>query len=333
MHSAALIGYGSEIFGFDTERSTDHGWGPRVQLFLKDNEVEVYGLAVKQKLANNLPTLFRGFSTHFACSPYDGVPTMQATASGPIDHIIYIHSVPKFFVSHIGCNPLNGMATIEWLSAGSQRLRELTDGAVYHDGIGTLIEARRRLQWYPEEIWRALMAAQWQRVAQEEAFVGRCGEVQDELGSAVVGGRLVRELMRLCFLIERQYAPYSKWLGSAFARLSRSSQLTPTLTAVMHATNWNERERHLDAAYESIAEMHNTLDLTVPIEPRVSPYFGRPFRVIRAYRFMEALRKTLATPLLEKVATIGSVDQFADSTDVTTHPDRMRLLASIYGAG
>ncbi|MBD0354275.1 MAG: hypothetical protein ICV58_03755, partial [Rubrobacteraceae bacterium] len=33
-HSAALIGYGSEVLGYDTPRSTDHEWGPRLLLFL-----------------------------------------------------------------------------------------------------------------------------------------------------------------------------------------------------------------------------------------------------------------------------------------------------------
>ena len=33
-YSAALIGYGSEVLGFDTPMSTDHNWGPRVLLFL-----------------------------------------------------------------------------------------------------------------------------------------------------------------------------------------------------------------------------------------------------------------------------------------------------------
>src|SRR5687768_14385796 len=32
-HSAALIGAGSEVLAFDTERSTAHDWGPRVVLF------------------------------------------------------------------------------------------------------------------------------------------------------------------------------------------------------------------------------------------------------------------------------------------------------------
>jgi hypothetical protein len=33
-HSAALIGWGSEVLGFDSPRSTDHNWGPRCQVFL-----------------------------------------------------------------------------------------------------------------------------------------------------------------------------------------------------------------------------------------------------------------------------------------------------------
>ena len=33
-YSSALIGHGSEVLGFDTPRSTDHHWGPRVMIFL-----------------------------------------------------------------------------------------------------------------------------------------------------------------------------------------------------------------------------------------------------------------------------------------------------------
>ena len=32
-HSAALFGWRSDVLGYDTERSTDHGWGPRVLVF------------------------------------------------------------------------------------------------------------------------------------------------------------------------------------------------------------------------------------------------------------------------------------------------------------
>ena len=31
-HSAGLLGWGSDVLGYDTGRSTDHGWGPAAAL-------------------------------------------------------------------------------------------------------------------------------------------------------------------------------------------------------------------------------------------------------------------------------------------------------------
>lgn len=82
----------------------------------------------------------------------------------------------------------------------------------------------------------AVLAAQWRRIEQEEAFPGHCVEVGDELGSRVVAGRLVRELMHLAFLQEREYMPYSTWLGTGFARLRCRPVLEPSLLGALAAT-------------------------------------------------------------------------------------------------
>jgi hypothetical protein len=37
-YSAALSGSGSEVLGFDTEMSSDHHWGPRVMVFLRETD-------------------------------------------------------------------------------------------------------------------------------------------------------------------------------------------------------------------------------------------------------------------------------------------------------
>ena len=39
-YSAGLIGSGSEVLGYDTQQSTDHHWGPRMLLFLSENDYE-----------------------------------------------------------------------------------------------------------------------------------------------------------------------------------------------------------------------------------------------------------------------------------------------------
>lgn len=333
-YSAALIGYGSDVLGLDTERSTDHGWGPRLWLFLArgDGDTEARLKSIREMFRQKLPLVFRGYPTNYGRSPNDSVPVLRAIDAPPVNHEIIIVSLPQYVVHRLGFDPLGEITVRDWLLTPTQQLLELTAGAVFHDGLHYLAPMRTRLAWYPDAVWRAIMAAQWQRVWQEEAFIGRCGEVGDELGSAVVAARLVRDLMRLCFLIERQYAPYSKWLGTAFTRgLICGPTLTPIFTAVLTAVDWHTRERHLSAAYEQIAAMHNALGITPPLTPNVAPFYGRPFLISRAHRFVEALQATLPDdPILRNASIIGAIDQFSDSTDLHNRRSKNLSLGVLY---
>ena len=69
-HSAALLGWGSDVVGFDTERSTDHGWGPRLQLFVADDDVA----DLRSRIDRGLPDEFRGWPTRFG---WDEVPVSR----------------------------------------------------------------------------------------------------------------------------------------------------------------------------------------------------------------------------------------------------------------
>ncbi|MCK9931888.1 DUF4037 domain-containing protein [Frankia sp. Mgl5] len=43
-----------------------------------------------------------------------------------------------------------------------------------------LLTVRRVLAWYPDDVWRCVLAAGWLRVSQEEPFVGRTGGCGDD---------------------------------------------------------------------------------------------------------------------------------------------------------
>jgi hypothetical protein len=333
-YAAALIGSGSDVLGYDTPRSTDHGWGPRCWLFLPDADDETDRAAMDKVLRDQLPQSFRGYPTRFSRGA-DGVLLPER----PVQHYVLVASLPRFFVQHLGFDPTTAMTVVDWLACPQQALLELTRGALFHDGFGMLAAARARLAYYPDDIWRTLLAAQWQHISQEEAFVGRCGEVGDELGSAVVAARLVREIIRLCFLMERQYAPYSKWLGTAFSHLACGPALVPILRDALHAPTWQERERPLSVAYETVAQMHNALGITAPLDPRTGHYHGRPFKeqegrpfvVIHAERFADAIRQTITNEMLRDTASFtGGIDQFLDSTDVLSHLDRIARLRALF---
>ncbi len=76
-YAAALIGYGSEVLGFDTPRSTDHHWGPRLLLLLADEESEILRPAIDAALRTDLPPMFRGYPTNFGPPDEIGVRLMR----------------------------------------------------------------------------------------------------------------------------------------------------------------------------------------------------------------------------------------------------------------
>lgn len=163
--------------------------------------------------------------------------------------------------------------------------------------------------------------------------MSRAGYVGDELGSALIGSRLARDLMTLGFLMERQYAPYAKWFGTAFRRLRCAEALTPALWRAQQAATWQEREAALGEAYLLLARQQNALGLAEPVPEELTSFFGRPFLVIYGGRFMDALLAALTDPDVKRIAArqvIGSIDQFSDSTDLRSTPDWRPILRRLY---
>jgi hypothetical protein len=330
VHSAALLGYGSDVLGYDTIRSTDHGWGPRLVVFLDDGEQPAVMHEIDLLLQRHLPPEFRGYAVDFGMGvPHDR--PRDDLVPGGIDHNIILTTIPDFLAQHVGFRSWQRIELADWLLASEQMLLELTAGAVHHDGLNQLVPMRTALAYYPRDNWLFLLSSQWRRISQQEAFVGRTGEVGDELGSAVIAAELVHDLMRLAFLIERTYAPYAKWFGTAFSRLQSAPALTPYLQAALAAKSWEERQAALSPAYEIVAEMQNALSITDPLPAKVSRYYDRPFDVIQGEHFADAIEAKIDDARIRALPKqIGSIDQFVNSTDVLTHADRRRRLVEVY---
>jgi hypothetical protein len=331
VYSAGLIGYGSDVLGYDTEISTDHEWGPRLLIFLCNDEYPRLQRDISETLRHDLPPTFCGYSTSFSApNTVDGVRHLEPGKPGQLNHHITVATVDSFIHAELGIDFRATISARDWLTFPEQKLLEVTAGAIYHDGLNHLAPLRQRLHYYPRDVWIYRLAAQWQRISQEEAFVGRCGDVGDELGSRLIAARLVRDVMRLCFLLERRYAPYSKWFGSAFARLKCADRLSPRFNAILAASTWREREQYLAEAYEAVATMQNALALAEPLDVRPRLYHNRPYRVIHAERFATALTAAIhdetVRQIIEVVGLVGAVDQFVDSTDVLTEAAHCRQL-------
>src|SRR5688500_20274327 len=65
-NSAAIIGWGSEVLGFDTPISRDHHWGPRLLLFLSEKDYRRLKGQISEALSDQLPYEFMGYSTNYS---------------------------------------------------------------------------------------------------------------------------------------------------------------------------------------------------------------------------------------------------------------------------
>jgi Domain of unknown function (DUF4037) len=304
-HSAALLGRGSEVLGFDDEMSTDHDWRPRVLLFLLEDDCARLGEAIREALNLQLPPRFGNQPTDYA-----------------------ILTLRGYVLEHLDFDIDGEIEARDWLTFPEQRLRMITAGAVYHDDVG-LQAVRDRLAYYPHDVWLYLLVAGWWRIHPEGNLVGRVGSVGDELGSALMGAGLVHELMRLCFLMERQYAPYSKWFGTAFSRLACATRLSPILSRSIGAQTWQDREDALMSAYGEVASMHNALHITAPVATEILQLWDRPFKVLWG-DFPGALAAQIQDPAVRHISEqwpVGGVDQFRD---LLWDPRRRRLLLRLF---
>lgn len=312
-YAAGLLGWGSDVLGYDTARSTDHGWGPRLNVFVDADEVE----RVTKLVEEGLPETYRGHAVRFGWDTQEDM------------HHVKVSTLAAWLTDHLGFDPTAGLSTEDWLITPQQKLLGVVAGSVYADD-GRLQPVRDALTWYPDELWLWLLACQWSRIAQEETFVQRTDEVGDHLGSRVVTARLTRDLMRITLLMERTYAPYTKWLGTAFARLPQDDGLDRVLAEAVAADALVDRERALTTAYELVGRRHNALGITDEVDPTPRQFHERPAMVIAAGRFAQACLDQVRDPLLRKLELVGSIDQFADNTDLLSNPVAYRRLAAIY---
>jgi hypothetical protein len=164
---------------------------------------------------------------------------------------------------------------------------------VFRDDTGELTTLRTKLQWYPSEVERYLIAASWLRIDQELPFIGRTLFRGDAQGSAIITARVAKAVMHLTFLHEKQWPPYPKWFGTAYG-----------VRAPL------DTEDAICAALDALAGR------TVTVQ-----FHDRPFKTVDPL-FLATMPND----------GIGSVEMWIDNVDVLSKPQRRMALRSAYEA-
>ena len=330
VYTAGLLGYGSDVLGYDDAVSTDHMWGPRFYLFLSPENIALQP-QIKKLFAEKLPVNFMGYSVNFSePDPNDcGVRHPVPVENGPVSPLIWIYTPGGYLKEYLGKENLEQLSAADWLAFSEHRLLALRSAEFYTDGLG-MKAMLAPLRFYPLDVQKYLIASNWSLIAEEQAFVGRCAQVGDELGSRLACGRIAERLMRLCFLYCGEYAPYSKWFGTAFSRLPADEQLKKAIAAAVAAPDYAQREAALIKAQLLTAKLHNASGMTEPVAVEAQKYFGREMTVIFADRIVQAVQDTLKGTPLDGLPLLGSISEVANMVTLSDDPRWQPRIRALY---
>jgi hypothetical protein len=318
-YAAGRLGSGSDVLGLDDATSRDHDWGCRLTLLLDERDRDQVP-AIGRLLSASLPESFRGSPVRF-----------PVTWDSETSHRVEVAVVGDYLTRILGLDPAGGLSAPDWLTLTGQSVLEVTAGPVFADRTQALGPARALLAWYPPDVERYVLAGAWQRLCQLMPFVGRTAQSGDELGSRLMSAQLVGDLVALAFALSRRWAPYAKWRGTAFRSLPVAAALGPLLDTAVAAPSWRPREDALAAACEVLLNQQRTLGLPAP-EAAVIPFFSRPFRTVDS-AVPALLLDAITDPAVARLPPlVGSVEQWADSTDVLAHAARRTALRAAYHA-
>jgi len=318
-YSAALNGHGSDVIGFDSPTSIDHNWGPHLNIFLKYSDYLTWAPRIDEMLRKCLPYTFKGFSTNFTENNPDLYlkQVQKYITKGDVNHLCGIFSIRGFLNHYLHFDRDQEIGLYDWLTFPEQNLVEVTAGEIYHDGLGELQKMRQLFQYYPHDVWLYALRVQWGKIANELQFHARTGEEGDELGSRIMAGRMVEKIIKMCFLMERKYAPYLKWLGSSFKQLRSSKKLLLPLLKMEQSPNWKVRQEYTFKAYQLLGAMHNSLGITRRIPVKAEKFPGRSYKVLDVSIFIKEIEKMIKDEKLRNMKFIlGRIDQFIDHAKI-----------------
>jgi hypothetical protein len=254
-YAAATFGMCSENLGLDDEVSMDHEWGPRVSLLLSETDQTFYGGTIMQVLRDRLPAQFMGFDMMWRKPGVDVHDTRKS-----ILYHVTTGTVARSLGFYGGIEGLP-LQDDDWLRISEQHLLEFTTGSVYRDDIGDLTQAREYLAYYPDNVLRFLLMSEWNAVGGDWFPIGRIGTRGDQLGLRLQSAKIVQRLMRIAFMVSRQYFHYKKWFGTLFKRLPIAADLEPVLQEIVSESGWQVVEERVGRAVRILLEAQNGLGI------------------------------------------------------------------------
>ena len=191
--AVGLAGPGSECFGFDDEISRDHDFGPRLCLWIPEEDAP--------RLAGPLRAFYARLTADLP-----GVTPQAEDRSGVI-------SIQEFYRRFTGC-PGAPKEPMQWLRIPDHLLATAVNGEVFRDELGAFTAVREELlRGYPLDVRRKKLAARLFTMGQAGQYnLPRSLRRGDAVAAFLAAGEFASAALRAVYLLNGRYAPYYKWL-------------------------------------------------------------------------------------------------------------------------
>ena len=221
---------GSDVLGADDALSRDHGWGPRFDLF-RAGEDGLSNEALQGEMRAAAPDRWDGFQNQFRFAP-----SIQVHDAGEyFGNSFPNRRLPESDADWVCCR--HGLANLE------SHLHYVRHGSIFHDPRGLLAGIQARLRNYPEDVWLLRMGQLCFDLGHygEYNYCWRIAKRRDPVAAEMAIGNFLQAAMAIVMVMDRDYAPYWKWLPHVFRSREMAGRLDAPLTELSTTLDFERR--------------------------------------------------------------------------------------------
>ncbi|NTV77567.1 MAG: DUF4125 family protein, partial [Clostridiales bacterium] len=235
--AVGLVGEGSECFGFDDTLSKDHDFGPGFCMWLTKEDYEKIGEELQNEY-EKLPKVYGGMER-------------KVTKHG--DGRVGVFEIDTFYEHLLGGNKIPKTEE-DWFILEDNQLAAATNGRIFSDPLGSFTGIRKiLLAHYPSRVREV-------KLAKELIWMSQLGQynfsrmiARNEIVTAgIILHDYFKHTMSAVYLLNRQYAPFYKWMHKGMQHLPVLAEIMDILRAMEDMAIEDER---LPLTIEIIAQL------------------------------------------------------------------------------
>lgn len=240
---AACVLWGSQALGNDDPLSVDHEWGPTFELVLTNEDYDNFGFALQQRLDELGKTDYKGYTLPAGSKNFR--PHKSPRGDNILDAKVNVMSLKKMMFSLFKDSyPIKGL--VSWKYINESYLYFARHGAVFYDPLQALTEELKSYRFYPESVRRKRIVDELNNFSMYGSYnyPERVLNRNDPVRIITAKSGLINAAMTAMMLLNKDFAPYWKWLHTEFLKQPGIADMAMDIT-LLTGTEDPEMQRYL----------------------------------------------------------------------------------------